>query len=127
MALAKELMGAGISAGAARTIPNGTVAAVAATSSSALATAVELAAGVNRVTGSDGVRLPNVGAGESVMVINDTSGSIKVWPPSGGAIQIVGTSFGSAVVGTESTLTAYATWTYTCVVSGAASLWAVSK
>lgn len=127
MTLAKELMGVGISAVAASTIPNGTVAAVTATSSSTLATAVELKAGVNRVTGSDGVRLPSVSAGESVMVINDTGSTIKVWPPTGGAIQIVGTSFGSAVAGTQSDLTTYATWTYTCVVAGAASLWAVSK
>lgn len=127
MPLAKELMGVGMSAVAAATLPNGTVAAVTATSSSALATAVELAAGVNRVTGSDGVRLPNVGAGQSVMVINDTGSTIKVWPPTGGAIQIPGTSFGAAVVGTQSDLTQYATWVYTCVISGAASLWAVTK
>ena len=127
MTLAVELMGVGMSAEAAKKIPNGGVAAVTATTSSTLATATELKAGVNRVTGSDGVRLPNCDVGSSVMVINDTGSTIKVWPPTGGAIQIVGTSFGSAVVGTQSDLTTYATWTYTCVVAGAASLWAVSK
>ena len=121
MTLAKELMGVGISAEAAKLIPNGTVAAVTATSSGTISTAVELAAGVNRVTGSDSVRLPSVNPGQSVMVINDTGSTIKVFPPSGGAIQVVGTSFGSAVVGTESSLTTYATWTYTCVVGGSVS------
>lgn len=127
MTLAKELIGVGIPGLAAGTIPTGTVAAVTATTSSAQATAIELAAGVNRVTGSDGVRLPNVGAGESVMVINDTGSTIKVWPPVGGAIQVVGTSFGSASVNAASSLTTYATWNYICVVSGASSLWAVTK
>jgi len=116
-----------MSAGTAAVACNGTVAAVTATSSSSLATATELAAGINRVTGSDGVRLPNCGAGGSVMVINDTNASIKVWPPSGGAIQIPGTSFGLAVVGTETTQTLFSTIEYTCVVGGAASLWAITK
>jgi hypothetical protein len=127
MTLAKELIGVGISPMAASTIPTGTVAAVTATGSSAQATAIELAAGVNRVTGSDGVRLPSIGAGESVMVINDTASTIKVWPPVGGAIQVVGTSFGSAVANAASSLTTYATWNYICVVAGASSLWAVTK
>jgi len=127
MTLPVELTRAGMSAGTAAVACNGTVAAVTATSSSSLATATELAAGINRVTGSDGVRLPNCGAGGSVMVINDTNASIKVWPPSGGAIQIPGTSFGLAVVGTETTQTLFSTIEYTCVVGGAASLWAITK
>ena len=127
MTLAKELLGVGMAPVAAATLPNGTVAAVTATGSSTQGTAVELAAGVNRVTGSDGVRLPSVGAGQSVMVINDTGSTIKVWPPTGGAIQVVGTSFGSAVADAASSLTTYATWNYICVVAGSASLWAVTK
>ena len=127
MTLAKELVGVGISPMTAQVVPNGTVAAVTATSSGTITTAIVLAAGVNRITGSDSVKLPSVGVGESVMCINDTGSTIKVFPPTGGAIQVVGTSFGSAVVGTESSLTTSATWTYTCVVAGSASLWAVSK
>ena len=127
MTLAKELCGVGIAPIAAQVIPNGTVAAVTATGSSTLATAVERSAGVNRITGSDGVRLPACEAGGSVVCINDTGSSIKVWPPLGGAIQIPGTSFGSAVAGTAGTLTTYSTATYTCVVSGSASLWSVNK
>ncbi len=127
MTLAKELIGVGIAPVAAQTVPHGTVAAVTATTSSTLATAVELSAGVNRVTGSDGVRLPNCGAGESCIVINDTGSSIKVWPPTGGAIQIPGTSFGLAVVGTNTTQTLFSTIEYICVVAGASSLWAINK
>ena len=127
MALAKELLGVGIPAGAAKVIPHGGIAAVTATGSSTLATATELAAGVNVVTGSDGVRLPNCDAGSSVIVINDTSSSIKVWPPTGGAIQIPGTSYSLAVVGTQTTQTLFSTIEYICVTGGASSLWAINK
>ena len=127
MTLAKELIGVGIAPVAATFIPNGGVAAVTAIGSSTLLTAVELAAGVNRITGSDGVRLPNCEAGGSVTCINDTGSTIKVWPPTGGAIQIPGTSFALAVVGTANSLTTYSTVTYTCVVAGSASLWAINK
>ena len=127
MTLAKELIGVGLSPVTASTVPHGTVAAVTATAASAQATAVELAAGVNRVTGSDGVRLPNCEAGGSCIVVNDTGSSIKVWPPTGGAIQIPGTSFGLAVVNTAATHTLFSTVEYICVVAGAASLWAINK
>lgn len=127
MPLPVEMIRAGIPSGTATALCNGTSAAVTATSSSTLATATELAAGINRVTGSDGVRLPNCEAGGSVIVINDTNASIKVWPPSGGAIQIPGTSFGLAVVGTQTTQTLFSTIEYICVVGGAASLWAINK
>lgn len=127
MALAKELVGSGIPAGAAKIIPHGGIAAVTATGSSTLATAVELAAGVNVVTGADGVRLPNCDAGSSVIVINDTGSSVKVWPPTGGAIQVPGTSYALAVAGTASTCTTFSTVEYICVTAGAASLWAINK
>jgi len=127
MTLAKELIGVGIAPVASQVVPNGGVAAVTATGSSTLANAVELAAGVNRVTGSDGVRLPNCEAGGSVIVVNDTGSSIKVWPPTGGAIQIPGTSFGLAVAGTAATHTLFSTVEYICVVAGSASLWAINK
>jgi hypothetical protein len=125
--LAEEVMGVGISAEAAKKIPNGGVAAVTATGSSNITTAVQIKAGINRITGSDGVRLPNANAGSSVILINDTGSTIKVWPPTGGAIQIPGTSFGLAGVGTAYSLTTFATVEFICVVQGAASLWAVAK
>ena len=131
MALAEEIMGVGISAEAAKVIPNGGVAAVTATGSStkpAGATpAVLIRAGVNRITGSDGVTLPNANAGSSCVLINDTGSTIKVWPPTGGAIQVAGTSFGLATVDAAYSLTTFATCEFICVVSGAASLWAIRK
>jgi len=127
MALAKELVGVGIAAGAAKVIPHGGIAAVTATGSSTLATAVELAAGVNVVTGADGVRLPNCDVGSSVIVVNDTSASLKIWPPTGGAIQIPGTSYSLAVAGTAATHTLFSTVEYICITGGAASLWAINK
>ena len=127
MALAEELVRVGIAPLAAKTIPHGTVAAVTATSSGTITTATVLSAGINVVTGSDSVKLPACNAGSSVIVINDTGSSIKVFPPTGGAIQIPGTSFALAVVGTETTHTTFATIEYICVVAGAASLWAIKK
>lgn len=125
--LAEELLASGTPPAQAIALCNGTTAAVTATSSSTQATAVLLKAGINRVTGSDGALLPNCNAGSSVIVVNDTGSSIKIWPPVGGAIQIPGTSFGLAVVNTQTTQTLFSTIEYFCVVSGAASLWAIMK
>lgn len=127
MSLAEELVGAGIAPAAALVIPNGTVTAVTATSSSTTLTATVLRSGVNRVTGSDGVKLPAMNPGSSVIVINDTGSSIKVWPSAGGAIQVPGTSFGSAVADAAYTQTLYSTVQYTCVVGGSAALFCVLK
>lgn len=127
MPLAEELVAIGTPPAQALVLCNGNSAAVTATTSSAQTTAVLLKAGVNRVTGSDGVLLPNCNAGSSVIVVNDTGSSIKVWPPVGGAIQIPGTSFGAAVVNTAATHTLFSTVEYICVVAGASSLWAINK
>lgn len=127
MALAEELMGVGLSGGAARVIPSGTIAAVTATTSSTTLTATVLHAGVNVVTGSDGVKLPAANAGSSIQVINDTGSTIKVWPPAGGAIQVPGTSWALATPDAAYSHTTFATVIYTCVVAGAASLWSVNK
>lgn len=127
MALAEELVGIGLPPMVAQVIPNGIPTAVTATTSSTTLTAVVLKAGVNRVTGSDGVKLPAANPGSSVMIINDTGSSIKVWPPAGGAIQVPGTSFGLATADAAYTQTLFSTVVFTCVVGGAASLWSVSK
>lgn len=127
MPSSQELMGAGLSAGQARMIPSGGVTAVTATSSSTQATAVEIKSGVSRITGADGVKLPAANPGDSFTLINDTGSTIKVWPPTGGAIQIPGTSFGAAVANANGNLTLFSTAVYTCVIGGAASLWAVNK
>lgn len=126
MTLANELVRVGVPPVTAGAINSGNTAAVTATSSSTLATAVELQAGVNRVTGSDGVRLPSIGQpGDSVLVINDTGSSIKVWPPtSSAAIGVPGTSFGAASAGAAYTQTLYAVVEFVCYSS---TLWAVKK
>ena len=85
MALANELVRVGVPPVTASAM-GGTAAAVTATSSSTLATAVELTASVNRVTGADGVRLPSIAQpGDSVIIVNDTGSTIKVWPPTSSA------------------------------------------
>ena len=127
MALAEELTAVGMSPMAAIAIPNGNVAAVTATTSSTTLTATVLKAGINRVTGADGVKLPAMNPGSSVMVINDTGSSIKVWPTAGGAIQVPGTSFGSAGVDTAYSHTTYATVVYTCIIGGTSALFSVQK
>ena len=127
MTTANELVRVGVPPGAASVIPSGTVAAVTATSSSTQANAVVLSAGLNRITGSDGVALPASNPGDFFTLINDTSSTIKVWPPTGGAIQIPGTSFGLAVANAAGSLTTFSTAVYTCVVGGTASLWACDK
>jgi len=127
MPLAEELVDVGIAPVAAIVLCNGTIAAVTATTSSTTLTAVTLKAGVNRVTGSDGVKLPAMNPGSSVIVINDTGSSIKVWPTAGGAIQVPGTSFGSAVADAAYTQTTYSNVTFTCVVGGTSALFAVNK
>lgn len=123
MALSTELVGAGMPAGTAQAM-GGIPTAVTATASSTQATAVQIAAGVNRVTGADGVRLPAAQPGDSVIIINDTGSTIKVWPPVGAAIGVPGTSFGSATANASYAHTTYAVVRYTCY---SATLWAVNK
>jgi len=123
MALSTELVGAGVPPGTAQ-VMGGIPTAVTATSSSTQTSAVQLNAGLNRVTGSDGVRLPAAQPGDSVIVINDTGSSIKVWPPVGAAIGVPGTSFGSATSNAAYTQTLYAVVTFTCY---SPTLWAVNK
>jgi hypothetical protein len=127
MALAEELVNVGMPAQQAVVVVGGTVAAVTATGSSTTLTAVVIKAGVNRVTGSDGVKLPAMNLGSSVLIVNDTGSTVKVWPPAGGAIQIPGTSFGLAVADAAYSLTQFQTAQFTCVVGGAASLFATNK
>ncbi len=127
MPLAEELVAIDVAPLAAIVYPNGNYAAVTATASSTTTTAVLLKSGMNRVTGADGVKLPAANPGSSLMVINDTGSTIKVWPPAGGAIGVTGTSFGSATPDAAYSLTLFAAVTFTCIVGGAASLWATDK
>ena len=76
--------------------------------------------------GADGVRLPSIAQpGDSVIIVNDTGSTIKVWPPTrSAAIGVPGTSFGSAVAGASYAHTTYAVVRYTCYGGG---LWMVNK
>lgn len=125
MALANELVRVGVPPVTASAM-GGTVAAVTATGSATISTAVELNAGVNRVTGANGVKLPTTGQlGDSLIVVNDTASSINVFPPNASAaIGVPGTSFGAAVAGTAYVHTAFAVVRYTCY---SPTLWMVNK
>ena len=97
MALAKELVGAGFSAGQAVAV-GGQYAAVAA-AGSAQTDATLLGAGMNMVTGADGstgVILPAAQPGDEIWVFNNAGSTLKVYPPSGAAITVGGSSVGSA-------------------------------
>jgi len=125
MALANELVRVGVPPVTASAM-GGTVAAVTATGSANINTAVELTAGVNRVTGANGVKLPTTGQpGDSLIVVNDTGSSINVFPPnSSAAIGVPGTSFGAAVAGNAYVHTTFAVVRYTCY---SPTLWMVNK
>jgi hypothetical protein len=96
MALAKELMGAGFSAGQA--IASGGAYAAVVAAGSAQGDATLIGASMNMVTGADGskgVRLPAAQVGDELWVFNNAGSTLKVYPPSGAAISVGGTGVGS--------------------------------
>lgn len=126
MTLAKELIGSGFSPSQALTIPSGVATAVVAAGSTQT-DATLIGAGLNRVTAADGTKgviLPAANPGESVTIVNDSGSTLKVYPPSGAAIGVPATSFGSAVANTAYSHTTFAVVTYTCYSS---TLWMVNK
>ena len=113
MALASEIMKGGLSAGTAKAI-GGSGGSVAATGSTQ-ADAATIVASVSIVTAADGTKgviLPAVGAGESVTIFNNSASTLKVYPPTGAAITVVGTSTGSA--NTAHSALTFKTVTYLC-------------
>lgn len=115
MALAKKMMGGGLSAGMAKAICGDYAALTAAGNSQATATAVNV--GFSVVSGADGtkgVTLPAVASpGESVTLFNNAGSTCPVYPPVGAAISVAGTGLGSANAA-FSQLT-YKCTTYYCV------------
>ena len=82
---------------------------------------------MNRVTAADGTKgviLPAANPGESVQIVNDSASTLKVYPPSGAAIGVPGTSFGAASANAAYSHTTYAVCVYTCYSS---TLWTVNK
>lgn len=97
MAFAYEIMRGGFSAGQASSIGGGANTAVVATGSTR-ATATAIVASMNIVTGADGtkgVTLPAAQTGDSVIIANNQTAILKVFPPLGAAIGTSGTSLGN--------------------------------
>lgn len=97
MALAKELMGLGFSAGQASGIGGQYAAVTAAGSSQTDATAIGASMGV--VAGADGTKgviLPACEVGAEIWLFNNAGSTLKVYPDSGAAIAVAGTGLGSA-------------------------------
>ena len=114
MALAKKMMGGGVSAGMAKAICGDYGAITAAGSSQATATAVNVGNSVvASADGTKGVTLPAVASpGESVTLFNNSGSTCPVYPPVGAAIAVAGTGLGTAN-SAFSQLT-YKTTTYIC-------------
>ena len=125
MALSKEIMGGGFSAGAAQTLGGNINSALASAGSTAAdATPVTTSAAI--VTGADGTKGVILSAQaerrDSQMLINNSASSLKVWPPTGAAITVPGSGMGT--VDAAYTLTTYATATFTRLTS---TQWTVQK
>lgn len=111
MALAREIMGGGASAGLARAMFGQNNTAV--TAAGSLQTdATAIVSSKNIVAGADGTKgviLPAVGQG-TVTIFNNSASSLKVWPPVGAAIAVPATGLGSA--NAAYTQTTYSVVTY---------------
>lgn len=97
MALAKEVMQGGMSAGQAKALNGGVKTAITAAGTTQ-GTATTLVASTNLVgtaTSLQGVILPSCEVGDSVAVYNDATGvTIVVYPDSGSKINQIGTNSG---------------------------------
>ena len=95
MALAKQLMGVGFSAGQAGAV-GGTYTAYAAAGNSQ-ANGTVIGAGLSLVTAADGTKGVTLSGqvGDSVILFNDSASALKVYPDSGAAIAVPGTGKGT--------------------------------
>lgn len=97
MAMAKEMMGGGLSAGQALAIGGGYSALAALGSSQA--TAAPITASMTIVSGADGTKgviLPAGQVGDVVWVFNNSGSTCPVYPDAGAAIAVAGTGLGTA-------------------------------
>jgi hypothetical protein len=97
MAFAKEMMGAGFSAGQAKGSGGG-YATLAATGS-AQGDAAAVVASMTLATAADGTKgviLPAAEVGDECWIFNNSGSTLKVYPPAGSAIAVPGTGVGSA-------------------------------
>lgn len=110
MALAKEIMGGGLSAGQAQAI-GGQAVSLAGTGT-VQGDAAEIKSSIVIATGADGtvgLRLPAGQVGDEIWVFNNAASTMKVWPNAGAAITVAGTGLGSAD-------TAFSQLTYKCTI-----------
>lgn len=96
MALAKQLMGVGFSAGQAGAI--GGVYSTYAAAGSAQTDATTIGSGLSIVTAADGTKgvILTGQVGDSVEIFNNSASTLKVYPDSGAAIAVPGTGLGTA-------------------------------
>jgi hypothetical protein len=122
MALAKELMGSGFSAGQASGI-GGQNSATTATGS-AQGDAATVGASMSTVAGADGTKgvILTGQPGDEVWVFNNSGSTLKVYPPTGAAISVPGTGLGSANAAYSHTT--FAVCVYKCQST---TQWQVSK
>lgn len=117
MTFAKNLMGAGFSAGQAAAV-GGNINLSLAAAGSAQSDATLIKASLCVATGADGTKgviLPLVQPGDSVLIFNNSASTLKVYPPTGAAIAVPGTGQGSA--NSAYSQVTYSTTQYTCVSS----------
>lgn len=84
MALAKDVMQGGFSAGQAKAI-NGSVASTVTAAGTVIGDAFDLVASINTITtaaASTGVQLPSCEIGDSVEILNLGANAVKVYPDS---------------------------------------------
>lgn len=122
MALAKELMGCGFSAGQASGVGGQYSAITAAGSSQATGTVV--GASMSVVASADGTKAVTLSGqpGDEVWLFNNSASTLPVYPPSGAAIAVPGTGVGSA--NASYAHTTYAMCIYKCLTT---TQWVVNK
>lgn len=114
MPFAKDIMGAGLSAGTAQAL-NGSVNTALASAGTVQGDAATIVASYTIVTGADGTKgviLPACQPGDSCQIVNNSGSTLKVYPPTGAAISVPGTGLGSA--NSSYAHTTYAVCEYFC-------------
>lgn len=114
MALAKDIMGGGFSAGQAQAIQGAINSAVTA-AGTVITDATDLVASNNYIStaaASSGVQLPSVPLGDSLCVYNGGANAVKVYPHSSTGTINAG-SAGAAVTCPVNTLMTFRRWTTT--------------
>lgn len=114
MTMAKEMMGGGFSAGQAQAVGGqaGTVAAA----GSAQGDATLVTASLTIVTAADGTKgviLPAGQVGDELWIQNNAGSTLKVYPPTGAAINVTGTGLGTG--NAAHSLLTYKCGIYKCV------------